>query len=182
MLIYSEKHKTFANSFLCDVYLEKFKDNIFFITVSKSPDLKVIIQQLFQHKGHSVHEFRTDEEAVNRLEQLLKQIGTKPILLVLDDVWSGSESLLERFKFQIPEYKILLTSRSSLGGFGSKYKLDTLNYEDSLSLFRQSAELRNSTSNNVEDDVLKKVLAIRKSMYILYKSYHLQNHVCLPFF
>jgi hypothetical protein len=102
------------------------------------------------------------------LEQLLKQIGTKPILLVLDDVWSGSESLLERFKFQIPGYKILLTSRSSLGGFGSKYKLDTLNYEDSPSLFRQSAELRNSTSNNVEDDVLKKVLAIRKSMYILY--------------
>nr|TKS13596.1 hypothetical protein D5086_0000050900 [Populus alba] len=142
---------------------EKFKDNIFFITVSKSPDLKVIIQQLFRHKGHPVHDqFRTDEEAVNCLEQLLKQIGTKPILLVLDDVWSGSESLLERFKFQIPGYKILLTSRSSLGGFGSKYKLDTLNYEDSLSLFRQSAELRNSTSNNVDDDVLKKIVSFCK--------------------
>ncbi|KAJ6907454.1 disease resistance protein [Populus alba x Populus x berolinensis] len=145
---------------------EKFKDNIFFITVSKSPDLKVIIQQLFQHKGHSVHEFRTDEEAVNCLEQLLKQIGTKPILLVLDDVWSGSESLLERFKFQIPGYKILLTSRSSLGGFGSKYKLDTLNYEDSLSLFRQSAEIRNTTSNNVEDDVLKKIVSFCKGFPI----------------
>ncbi|KAJ6733053.1 PLANT BROAD-SPECTRUM MILDEW RESISTANCE PROTEIN RPW8 [Salix koriyanagi] len=141
---------------------EKYKDNIFFITVSKSPDLKIIIQQLFRRKGHSVHEFRTDEEAVHSLEQLLKQIGTKPILLVLDDVWSGSESLVDKFKFQIPGYKILLTSRSSLRGFDSKYKLDTLNYEDSLSLFRQTAELQNSTSNKVEDDVVKKIVKFCK--------------------
>ncbi|KAG5241369.1 hypothetical protein OIU76_024558 [Salix suchowensis] len=141
---------------------EKYKDNIFFITVSKSPDLKIIIQQLFRHKGHSVHEFRTDEEAVHSLEQLLKQIGTKPILLVLDDVWSGSESLVDKFKFQIPGYKILLTSRSSLRGFDSKYKLDTLNYEDSLSLFRQTADLQNSTSNKVEDEVVKKIVKFCK--------------------
>lgn len=110
------------------------------------------------HKGCPVHEFRTDEEAVNRLEELLKQTGPEPILLVLDDVWPGSESLLDKFKFPIPEYKILVTSRSAFPRFGSTYKLETLNHEDSMSLFRHSAGLQDGTSDIMDDDVVNKVL------------------------
>ena len=67
---------------------------------------------------------------------MLQKLGSDPILLVLDDVWSGSEDHIEKFKFQIPNYKILVTSRSVFPEFStSTYRLKFLKDKDALDLF-----------------------------------------------
>lgn len=136
----------------------KFKDNIFFVPVSSTPNLKVIIQKLIQHKGYQVPEFQSDEDAVHRLENLLKKIEPEPVLLVLDDVWYGSESLIEKFAFQIPDYKILVTSRSVFPRFDSPYNLNLLNHDDAMTLFCHHAFPPNGSSYMPDEDLVKKVV------------------------
>ncbi|XP_059623787.1 probable disease resistance protein At5g66900 isoform X3 [Cornus florida] len=152
--------KTTLAKMLChDVQIkEKFMDNIFFVTVSKTPILRVIVQNMFRHKSDTVPEFQNDDDALNQLEILLKQIQTiqsSPILLVLDDVWTESESLIHNFKFQIPGYKILVTSRSEFPGFNSTYKLELLSDQDAMALFRHSAFPQGGSMSVPEDLVHK---------------------------
>ncbi|KAK7820849.1 putative disease resistance protein [Quercus suber] len=66
-------------------------------------------------------EFQSDEDAINQLRELLTKIGSSPILLILDDVWSGSEFRLEKFKFDMPKYNILVTSRTIFPKFSFTY-------------------------------------------------------------
>ncbi|CAK9185435.1 unnamed protein product [Ilex paraguariensis] len=132
--------------------------NIFFVNVSKTPNIKVMVQKLFQHQGcHQLPEFQSDDDAINQLENFLEQKGHDRILLVLDDVWPGSESLIQDFKFQIPGYKILVTSRSELTGFDSTYRLKLLNDQDAITLFRHLAFPQDGTSN-VPDDLVNEVV------------------------
>ncbi|KAJ0040043.1 hypothetical protein Pint_28119 [Pistacia integerrima] len=123
----------------------KFQNNIFFVTVSKTPNVKVIVQKIFKHKDCEVPELLTDEDAFNELGRLLNQIQSEPILLVLDDVWSGSESMVQNLKFQLPDYKILVTSRFVFPQFGPGHNLKPLNEEDSMTLFNHSAMLPDGT-------------------------------------
>ncbi|KAJ7951597.1 Disease resistance protein [Quillaja saponaria] len=136
----------------------KFGDNIFFLTFSKSPNLKTIAQNLFQHKGQKVPEFLSDEDAVNKLGNLLNQIGEKPILLVLDDVWSGSEALIEKLNLQLPDYKILVTSRFAFQRFGDPYCLKPLSNKDATTLLCQSASLTESSSNILDEDFVGEIV------------------------
>ncbi|KAI4327491.1 hypothetical protein L6164_019944 [Bauhinia variegata] len=135
----------------------KFKENIMFVVFSKSPNLKIIVEKLFQHWGFQAPEFQSDESAVSGLELLLKEIGTSPKLLVLDDVWVGSESLVDKFKFQIPDYKILVTSRVAFPRFGTPCHLKPLSHDDALTLFRRFA-LQNDNTSNIPDDMLQQVV------------------------
>lgn len=84
----------------------------------------------------------------------------KPILLILDDVWS--ESLLEKFAFRLPDYKILVTSRTAFPRFSSfTYKLKPLSDDDAMELFRHSAGLQDGSSSYIPDEeMVKKVLCI----------------------
>ncbi|XP_059623781.1 probable disease resistance protein At5g66900 [Cornus florida] len=154
---------TLAKKLCHDVEIkDKFKDNIFFLTVSKTPILRVIVQTMFQHKSYTVPEFQNDEDAINKLEILLKQIRSGPILLVLDDVWTESESLIEKFMFQIPGYRILVTSRSEFRRFGSTYKLELLSDRDAMALFCHSAFPQGGSMNVPEDLVHEIVRGCRK--------------------
>ena len=68
-----------------------------------------------------------DEDAINQLSLLLNHITPNPILLILDDVWLGSEPFLpEKFKFDLPNYKILVTSRTACPRFEFTYHLKLL--------------------------------------------------------
>ncbi|KAB5547768.1 hypothetical protein DKX38_011174 [Salix brachista] len=137
----------------------KFKDNIFFVTVSKKPNLKVIVQNLFLRKGHPhAPEFQSDDDAVNQLEQLLKLTRPNPILLVLDDVWPESESLIDKLKFQIPDYKILVTSTCVFTRFPSTCRLKRLNEVDAKDLFTSSAILPDQSSYNPDNSILDKIV------------------------
>ena len=132
-----------------------------------------MVQKLFKHIGVECPEFQSDEEAIDQLEQLLNEIGQKqPILLILDDVWPGSESLIEKFKFDIPDYKIVVTSRTAFPRFPYRYNLNPLNHEDAMKLFYHSASLQDGSSYIPEEDI-EKVLC----QYIHFILYTCQNHV-----
>ena len=98
--------------------------------------------------------FQSDEEAISMAQQLLIQIGSNPILLILDDVWSGSELLLEMF--YMPNLNILVTSRTILSGFSFIYNLQPLNDEDAMTLFCHSAFPQDEI--NIPLEIIKKVL------------------------
>lgn len=118
-----------------------YGNNIFFQTVSRAPNLQLMVQKVFQsNKNQHVPIFQSDEDAIYQLEQFfLRQIGPSPILLVLDDMWSGSESFIEQFLFPIHGYKILVTSRFVFPQFEWTYKLNMLNHQDAMTLFHHCA-------------------------------------------
>lgn len=127
------------------------------MTFGRSPNIKAIIRGIFEQKRNEVPEFSSDEHAIIHLENLLKKIGTSPILLVLDDVWSSANNILHEFQFQIPAFKILLTSRFAFPEFSCIYHLKPLNYEDAMSLFSHSAFEPNTSSIMPDQDVVKTV-------------------------
>ncbi|XVE87188.1 hypothetical protein DITRI_Ditri18aG0096000 [Diplodiscus trichospermus] len=133
----------------------KFKENIFYVTVSKAPNKDVILQKLLQLKGQGMPAVQSEEDALNQLEHNFRQMATDPILLILDDVWSGSESLIDKLKFTLPDYKILVTSRSDFRRFDFTYRLKQLNGDDAMTLFRHSAFPQNGDPCIPEDIVTK---------------------------
>ncbi|PNY16705.1 putative disease resistance protein [Trifolium pratense] len=150
---------TLAKRFCWDEQVKgKFKENIFFITFAKTPKLNAIVRKIYQHTGYEVPEFQSDEDTFNQLEYLMKQIVKKsPILLVLDDVWLESVSLVDNFVFEIPNYKIMITSRFAIARFGHPFVLKPLSEAHAINLFKHSASLT-KTSSDVPDDVVKKIV------------------------
>lgn len=137
-------------------WLDKFKKHIFFATVSNKPSY-VIVQELWEHTGMQAPALPNEEIAFKWLQKFVTEREENPLLLVLDDVQSGSESLLDEFnKFQRPSYKVLVTSRYQFPKFGRPYLLETLKDEDAMALFRRSAFLPN-TSSNIPDDLQNQV-------------------------
>ncbi len=118
----------------------------------------VIVQRLFHHLSDQEPEFQSEEDAINQLRELLTQIGPDSILLILDDVWSGSEFHLDKFKFDMPNYNIMVTSRTTtFPGFNFTYNLKPLNYDDAMKLLLHSASLQDGSSH-IPVEVIKEVL------------------------
>ncbi|XP_062006740.1 probable disease resistance protein At5g66900 [Rosa rugosa] len=131
---------------------DKFKSNVFFVTVSKKPNLYLIVKELYHRTGAQVPDFQSEVTAVSWLQQFLKQTGQNPMLLILDDVWAGSEFILEKFdELKLTNYKILVTSRSAFPRFGSPYYLECLNHKDAMALFHHAASLGDRSSYISED-------------------------------
>ncbi|RDX86373.1 putative disease resistance protein, partial [Mucuna pruriens] len=144
-------------------------ENIFFVTFSKTPKLKSIVERLFEYFGYQVPEFESDEDAVNQLELLLRKFEGSPMLLVLDDVWPGSEALVEKFKFHISDYKILVTSRVAFPIFGTPCVLKPLVHEDAMTLFRHYALLDSNSLNTPHQDIVQKVVRNCKGLPLAIK-------------
>lgn len=102
--------------------------------------------------------FHSDEDAVKGFGDLVKIIGESPILLVLDDVWPGSESLIENFKFQIRDYKILVTSRVAFQTVDLQIHLEPLPHEDALTLFLHVALPKDKTSWVPDEYLIQEVI------------------------
>lgn len=133
--------------FLYCILIDKFNNSIYFVIVSKKPNLDVV---------EEVYQSMNSEDA-----------RQNPLLLVLDDVWLGSESLLQKFdELKRPNDKILVTSRSEFPGFGTPYFLQSLNDKDSMTLFHHSASLENRSSS-VPEDLLRKVISY-SAIYAIY--------------
>lgn len=133
---------------------ERFED-VLFVTVSSTPDVRVIVQRILEHKNYNVPVFASDKDAVNIFKGLLKSESHRRILLVLDDVWS--ESLVDEFKFDLPNYKLLVTSRSELSRVGSPFYLNPLTEEAALSLFRSCATRGDGEPSFYDERRAKKV-------------------------
>lgn len=162
--------KTTLATVLCwdEQVKSKFGGNILFVTVSKTPKLKIIVERLFEHCGYQVPDFLSDEDAVNQLGLLLRQIGRSSMLLVLDDVWPGSEALVEKFKVQIPDYKILVISRVAFLRFDMQCILKPLGHDDAVTLFRHYMLLEESGSS-IPDEVIQKVVRICRGLPLAIK-------------
>ncbi|KAJ9669983.1 hypothetical protein PVL29_026511 [Vitis rotundifolia] len=145
---------TLAKRLCHDQQVKEYFQHIFYVTVSKTFNLIPIIKKLFWHSDEQVPGFQNEEDAVNQLELMLKRkVESGRILLVLDDVWSGSETVLAKFK-KISGYKVLVTSRNEFPDFGSTYHLKLLNEEDAKTLFRHSAIPEDGSGSSVPSEDL----------------------------
>lgn len=120
-----------------------------------------VVQEICKKAGTPILRFQSEEIALDRLQQLLKNTGQNPALLVLDDVWPGNRtsSLLASFKFKESEmsnYKILVTSRIGLKGFDVEYQLESLKDGDAMLLLRYSARLTGSSL--IPEELQRKVI------------------------
>ncbi|CAK8562366.1 unnamed protein product [Lathyrus sativus] len=148
----------------------KFKENMIFVTFSKTPMLKIIIERLFEHCGYyPVPEFQTEEDAVNRLGLLLKKVEGSPLLLVLDDVWPNSETLIDKLQFQISDFKILVTSRVAFPKYRTTCVLEPLVHEDAVILFSHYSQMEKDNSNILDKDLVEKVVKNCKGLPLAIK-------------
>ena len=100
----------------------KFKNNIVFITVSQNGNLELVVKRLCEYVCSPVPKFRNEVHMFQWMETFRKE-RPNPLLLVLDDIWSGSESILESFQSEMPNHKILVISRSEFLKFSSSFQL-----------------------------------------------------------
>ncbi|RZC11613.1 putative disease resistance protein [Glycine soja] len=116
-----------------------------------------------------VPKFQTDEDSINQLGLLVRKFEGSPMLLVLDDVWPGSEALVEKFKFYLSDYKILVTSRVAFPGFGTQCVLKPLVYEDAMTLFHHYALLDSNSLNTPDEDIVEQVVKSCKGLPLAIK-------------
>lgn len=145
------------------------------MTVSKSANICVIVQKMFNLQSP---DFQNDDDAINVMECLLKKKGPSPILLVLDDVWLGWESVIDNLSFTLPYYKILVTSRFSFPRFSPVYNLKILNDQDAMTLFCHSALPKDGSSKIPYDLVEKVTKTCLTSTYLFDKLKH-HTHIHL---
>ncbi|KAJ7951223.1 Disease resistance protein [Quillaja saponaria] len=118
----------------------------------------MIAQNLYHRVGYEVPLFLSPED---KMKNLLRKIGKKPILLVLDDVWSGSESIIEELKLGLKDYKILVTSRFRFPRFSNTYSLGSLSTEDATTLFHHFVQQCGRYDNCKDhEDLVEKIVKI----------------------
>ena len=108
------------------------------------------MRRLCEYVGSPVPSFQNEIHMFQWIETFRKE-RSDPLLLVLDDIWSGQESILESFRFEMSNYKILVTSRSEFSRFGFSYHLKLLDDDNAMELFYHSASLRDERSHTLED-------------------------------
>ncbi|XP_010028291.2 probable disease resistance protein At5g66900 isoform X1 [Eucalyptus grandis] len=157
---------------LChDVAIEgKFKDNIMFVPVSKKPNLTDVVQKMYRHNGFKVPEIKSEEDAVHCLQQLLNKIGQNPVLLVLDDVWKESESIVDKFVCDdIKDYKIVVTSRYEFPRFRPVHHLNPLTHDEAVELFLQCATVDDRSMGTPDTKLLSEIVEHCKRLPLVIK-------------
>uniref|UniRef100_A0A0C9RM11 TSA: Wollemia nobilis Ref_Wollemi_Transcript_11548_3732 transcribed RNA sequence n=1 Tax=Wollemia nobilis TaxID=56998 RepID=A0A0C9RM11_9CONI len=138
-----------------------FGNNVFFFTVSQSPNLKSVLHTMWEKLiNKKIPEFQNAEDAHIQLQQeLLMQ--SMPILVVLDDVWS--RAALDILLFEGPGYKTLVTTRDSSTIPKSPstrlYQLPLLEPDDALSLFCFWAFGQTTIPSTAQENLIKQVKA-----------------------
>ncbi|XP_059594418.1 probable disease resistance protein At5g66900 isoform X1 [Vitis vinifera] len=157
---------TLAKELCHDNQVREYFKHILYATVSRSPNLIAIITKLFWDEDERVPKFQNEEDAANQMElKLKKKEESGDVLLVLDDVWRGSESLLAKFKFRTSKSKVVVTSRNDFPEFGSTYDLKSLNDDDAMALFRHSAIPQNGSCYfTPSNDLVKKIVGHCKGL------------------
>ncbi|GLJ19826.1 hypothetical protein SUGI_0359340 [Cryptomeria japonica] len=138
-----------------------FDSNVIFITISQSPNLKGILETMWEKLARRKRpEFLDVEDAHINLQQLLSK-QSKPTLVILDDVWSSEN--LENLLFEGPAYKTLVTTRDKSfiprTPSSQLYQLPLLGKEDALSLFCYWAFGQTSIPSDIDINLVKEVQA-----------------------
>ncbi|KAH9319729.1 hypothetical protein KI387_021498 [Taxus chinensis] len=152
--------KTTLGLALCkDPQIKGYFGNVIFVTVSQSPNLKGILETMWDKVVERKRpEFQNVEDARIHLQHQLLQ-HSKPTLVLLDDVWSREN--LENLLFEGPRYKTLITTRDSStiprNTSTRLYKLPLLDQEDARSLFCFWAFGHISIPSNVDANLVMEV-------------------------
>nr|ABR16233.1 unknown [Picea sitchensis] len=161
--------KTTLASALCDdtQVKEFFRNKIIFITVSQSPNVKGLLDTMWlKIIDLPKPDFQSTEDAHNQLQKALtlKNLSSetyRPILVVLDNVWSRAD--LEHFLFEAKGYKTIYTTRENFAipitDGRRQYEMPMLNNEDSLKLFCFWAFDQHSIPTNEYEDLVQQVAA-----------------------
>ncbi|KAL7585881.1 hypothetical protein Lser_V15G45399 [Lactuca serriola] len=139
---------------------ERFGENILFVIVSETPNLMVMVSDLFNPNSSSpLLVFQSNEDARTKLENFLSRKASDPMLLVLDDVWSAS-FIEEIFPSKIGGHKILVTSRTAFPKY-NVFWFEPLHQEDAKTLFRGSAFTRGGSrpSPTINDDLVNQMVS-----------------------
>uniref|UniRef100_A0A0C9QPM7 TSA: Wollemia nobilis Ref_Wollemi_Transcript_14554_2441 transcribed RNA sequence n=1 Tax=Wollemia nobilis TaxID=56998 RepID=A0A0C9QPM7_9CONI len=148
-----------------------FENRVFFFTVSQSPDLKGILETMWEKiVGSKRPQFQNAEDAHRQLqEQILRQ--SRPTLVILDDVWSRAN--LEKLIFEARGYKTVVTTRDSSiipkDSSARLYQLPLLGEDDALSLFCFWAFGQTSIPSTADASLVKKVKAECKGLPLALK-------------
>ncbi|KAK6924098.1 NB-ARC [Dillenia turbinata] len=137
---------------------EKYGESIIFVTASNYPNVKVIAQRVFEQMDEQLAQFQNDEDAINQLKCLLNQNDQRCRLLVLDDVWPGSEHLLNHLLSPVPGCQVLVTSRYKFPTFGSTYKWKFLNDREAMKLFCHLAFPQDCSYTRPDEELLNKIV------------------------
>ncbi|GLJ19974.1 hypothetical protein SUGI_0362200 [Cryptomeria japonica] len=161
---------------------EYFDNNVIFITVSESPNLKGILGTMWKKiAGRKRQEFHNLEDAHMQLKQLISR-QTKQTLLILDDVWSRAD--LEYLLFDGPGFKTVITTRDS--SFipttlsTQFYQLPLLCQEDALSLFCFWAfgqkSIPSTANANLVNQLLEECDGLPLALKVIGSSLHGKSH------
>ncbi|KAL4580618.1 hypothetical protein LXL04_016818 [Taraxacum kok-saghyz] len=146
--------KTTSVTMLChDPQIKgRFGRNIYFVTISKTPNLKTVIKNLL---GMNEADFINEDDAINHWESFVGR-NRSEILLVLDDVCS--DSIIKQFMLKFRGYKILATSTTTYKQFDT-YNLQPLSDHDATTLFRQFAFSESGGKNyDIPNDIVDKLV------------------------
>jgi len=140
-----------------------FQNNIFFIPVSQSPNVKNVLETMWDAIiGGRRPAFQSNEDAYNQLQTNLSLKTNRQTLVVLDDVWSISD--VEQLMFQAEGYKTVITTRQDYTfphtDSGRAYNIPMLQKADALSLFCFWAFGQPSIPTTEDEDLIKQVVAV----------------------
>lgn len=170
----------------CDSFLVLYLDRSFqeqyllCQCFEKKPNLEHIVQQLYQCEGSQVPTIQNKETALKCLQNLIEAKGEHPLLLVLDDVCPGSESLVQKLnEIKRPNYKILVTSRFDFPGLDCSYPFHckVLDNESAMELFRLSL----GDSSFPIDLAIKVILSLQMYLtdMLVYANYELDLKIII---
>ncbi|XXG63520.1 hypothetical protein AAC387_Pa05g1690 [Persea americana] len=144
-----------------------FNNRIIFETVSQSPNLEQLRLKIWEQITQGNRSFKSHDSIPQwmvRFEQSIR----RPILVVLDDVWSLSQ--LEELVFKIPGCKTLVVSRFRFpAATNSTYEVELLKEDEALSLFCFSAFGQCSIPYNIDKKLVKQVVVECKGLPLALK-------------
>ncbi|GLJ19835.1 hypothetical protein SUGI_0359480 [Cryptomeria japonica] len=134
-------------------------NNVIFVRVSQSPDLNGILDTIWEKiTGSKRPEIKDVEDAHIELQQFILN-QSKPILIILDDVWS--KEILEKLLFEGSGCKTVITTRDKstipTNPSTQLYQLPLLSPKDALSLFCFWATGKTSTSSDTDANIMQEV-------------------------
>eukprot|EP00253_Pinus_taeda_P017312 PITA_17312 len=140
-----------------------FQNNIVFITVSQSPNVKALLETMWDKIiGAGRPDFQSIEDAHNQLQKNLSLKGNRRTLVVLDDVWSRSNA--EQLLFDAKGYKTVITTRQDYSiprtNSSHVYHIPMLQRAHALSLFCFWAFGQPSVPETEDEYLVKQVEAM----------------------
>jgi len=137
-----------------------FKERIVFVRVSQSPNLKGLLDRMWNMiVGGQRPDFQDEEEAHTELQRRLHQMEPQPTLVVLDDVWSKSD--LEKLTFKREGYTFLITTRyNRIVNHEWLYEKQLLEVSHAVPLFCVSAFGQESIPEKEDANLVMEVLVL----------------------